>query len=80
MTSTLTIRLDDDVKDRLDLLAQSTQRSRSALATEAVRAYVEADAWQVGEIRAALDEADADQFATDTEIEALKAKWTPHAG
>ncbi len=80
VTSTLTISLDDDVKNRLDLLAQSTQRSQSLLAAEAVRAYVENDAWQVGEIRAALDEADAGQFATDADVEVLKTKWTPHAG
>ena len=80
VTSTLTIRLDDDVKDRLDLLAQSTQRSQALLAAEAIRAFVENDAWQVGEIRAALDEADADQFATDADLDAMRAKWAPHAG
>ena len=37
MSSTMTIRLDDEVKDRLDKLADSTQRSRSFLAAEAIR-------------------------------------------
>ena len=79
MSSTLTIRLDDDVKDRLALLAQATRRSQSLLAAEAIRAYVDNDAWQVGEIRAALNEADAGEFATDDEVSAMRAKWSPNA-
>jgi predicted transcriptional regulator len=41
MSTTMTIRLDDDVKDRLDVLAGATQRSKSFLAAEAIRAFVE---------------------------------------
>ena len=37
MSTTLTIRLDEEVKDRLDRLADSTQRSKSYLAAEAIR-------------------------------------------
>ena len=59
----MTIRLDDDVYDRLDVLAEATQRSKSFLAAEAVRAFVETNEWQVGEIQAALKEAELDPFA-----------------
>ena len=37
MSTTMTIRLDDEAKDRLDRLAESTQRSKSFLAAEAIR-------------------------------------------
>ncbi|MBE0549066.1 MAG: ribbon-helix-helix protein, CopG family [Rubrivivax sp.] len=53
MSTTMTVRLDDDVKDRLDVLAEATQRSKSFLAAEDIRAYVENNEWQIGEIRAA---------------------------
>ena len=75
MSSTMTIRLDDEVKDRLDKLADSTQRSRSFLAAEAIRDYVVTHEWQVTEIHAALIEADAGQFASDADVAALAAKW-----
>ena len=54
MSTTMTVRLEDDVKDRLDVLADATQRSKSFLAAEAIRTYVENNEWQIGEIQAAL--------------------------
>jgi predicted transcriptional regulator len=75
MSTTLTIRLDEEVKDRLDRLADSTQRSKSYLAAEAIREFVERNEWQVAQTRAALREADAGDFATDDEVAALARKW-----
>ena len=48
MSTTMTIRLDDEVKERLDHLADATHRSKSFLAAEAIRAYVETNEWQIG--------------------------------
>lgn len=79
MSTTMTVRLEDDVKDRLDVLAEATQRSKSFLAAEAIRAYVENNEWQIGEIHAALKEADAGDFATDKEVAALARKWKVNA-
>ena len=75
MSTTMTVRLDDDVKDRLVVLAEATQRSKSFLAAEAIRAYVENNEWQIGEIQAALKEADAGDFASDKNDAALARKW-----
>lgn len=75
MSVTMTIRLDDDIKDRLDGLAEATQRSKSFLAAEAVRVYVETNEWQVAETRAALKEANAGEFASDADVAALARKW-----
>ena len=75
MSSTMTIRLEDDAKARLDRLAESTRRSKSFLAAEAIRAFVEINEWQVAEIHQALREADAGEFASDEQMAALKAKW-----
>ena len=59
----ITIRIEDEV-ERLDRLAESTQRSKSFLAAEAIREYVANNEWQVAEIRKALKEADAGDFAS----------------
>lgn len=40
-TTTMTIRVRPDVKEKLDRIAADTQRSKSFLAGEAVAAYVE---------------------------------------
>jgi RHH-type rel operon transcriptional repressor/antitoxin RelB len=79
MSTTMTVRLEDDVKERLDVLAEATQRSKSFLAAEAIRVYVEHNEWQVGEIRAALKEADAGDFASDKDVAALARKWKANA-
>jgi len=41
VSTTMTFRLSDDAKAKLDRLAKHTRRSRSYLAAEAVAAYVE---------------------------------------
>jgi len=79
MSTTITIRLDDDVKDRLDVLADATQRSKSFLAAEAIRAFVETNEWQIGEIQAALKEVDAGDFASERDVGALAKKWKVNA-
>lgn len=79
MSTTMTVRLEDEVKDRLDVLAASTHRSKSFLAAEAIKEYVENNEWQIGEIHASLAEADAGEFADDTEVAALAKKWKVNA-
>ena len=79
MSTTMTVRLDDDVKDRLDVLAGATQRSKSFLAAEAIRAYIETNEWHIGEIKAALKEAKAGDFADDKDVAALAKKWKVNA-
>ena len=65
MSTTLTVRVSDEVKCQLDALAQSTGRSRSWLVFEAVKKYVELENWQISEIQAAVVEADSGDFAVD---------------
>ncbi len=78
MSTTMTIRLEPAVKDRLDRLSQATRRSKSFLAAEAIREYVETNEWQIREIRAALAEADAGNFASDSDVKAVMDKWDAH--
>lgn len=79
MSTTMTVRLDDDVKDRLELLAEATQRSKSFLAAEAIREFVATSEWRITQIRAAVREADAGDFASDRDVAALAKKWKVNA-
>lgn len=74
-TTTLTLRVPATVKEQLDKLADATHRSKSYLAGEAIRQYLELEVWQIGEIQQALKEADADDFASDDEVNAAVKKY-----
>ena len=79
MFSTMTIRLEDDTKNRLDRLAESTQRSRSFLAAEAIRSYVQLNEWQVSETHKAIEEADRGEFASDAQVKSFFAGYRRRA-
>jgi RHH-type transcriptional regulator, rel operon repressor / antitoxin RelB len=74
-TSVLTLRVPTAVKDQLDKLADATHRSKSYLAGEAIRRYLELEAWQVGEIQRAIEEAEVGDFATDDEVTGVIDKY-----
>ncbi len=71
----VTTRLDPETKGKLDLLAKSTARSRSFLVSEAVRAYVKEQAWQIDAIKEGVEQADAGNFASNDEIRSTFGKW-----
>lgn len=75
----MTIRLADDRKERPNRLAESTNRSKSFLAAEAVCEFVDINEWQVAEVCAALNEAEAGEFATDAQVVAIAQKWKLNA-
>lgn len=74
-STTMTIRLEPKLKARLDKLALATHRSKSFLASEAVREFIELNEWQIQELKASIKEADAGDFASDQEVGAVFSKW-----
>ena len=72
---TLTVPIDSDTEARLKRLAQARATTQTALAVEAIRLYIECEAWQVEEIKRGIEEADAGDFASETEVRAAFAKW-----
>ena len=75
MSATMTLRLDDDLKQRLDRLSKATQRTKSFLAAEAIREFVVLNEWQVGEIEQAVAEADREEFASEKQVRSVLGKW-----
>jgi predicted transcriptional regulator len=76
-TAVLTLRINNKTKLMLDQLANATHRTKSFLAAEAIERYIELEAWQVKEIKAALKEADKKDFVSDKDFAKLVRK---HAG
>jgi predicted transcriptional regulator len=71
MNETLSIRIDPDIKKRLDALSKRSKRSRSFLAAEAIAAYVDSEEWQLCEMQAGLVELDRAQQVGHEKV----AKW-----
>jgi predicted transcriptional regulator len=74
--SAFTVRLPDEVTEKLDALAAKLDRSRSYVAAQAIGDFVAREEWQLADIEAGLREADRGEFATDAEVAATIAKYT----
>lgn len=84
MSTTMTLRLDDETNDRLSNLAGATDRSKAYLATQALKFFLDNNEWQVQEIKETMAEADAagpDQFVDNDTVMAWMETWgTDHEG
>ena len=67
-SATMTVRLENNTKMRLEKLAEMTQRSKSFLAAEAINEYLETQEWQLNEIKKGISEADAGQLVSHESI------------
>ncbi len=72
---TQSVSLDLETTERLASLAAQLGSSVAALTSEAVKAYLEINEFQIQEIQAAIAEADGGQFASAEEVTATFAKW-----
>lgn len=67
-STTMTVRLDDQLKMRLNQLAGVTHRSQSFLAAEAISEYLNLHEWQINEIKQGITEADSGQLVEHSDI------------
>jgi predicted transcriptional regulator len=76
MTSTtFTVRVDPEVKKRLERLAKSTGRSRSYLAAEALNDYLNINEWQVAGIKRAVASLDRGEGVPHQEVKNWVDSW-----
>ncbi len=78
-TKQISIRTSPDLIVKLDALANATKRTRSHLVNQAMEEFVAREAWQITEIEKALKEADAGDFATESELAVMDDKWMRNA-
>ena len=74
-TSTFTVRVDTAQIKRLEALAESTGRSRSFLAADAINAYLDVNEWQVAGIKNAIASMDANGGVDHADVKAWVANW-----
>ena len=80
MSATMSVRLEPGLEQRPDRLAQATQRSKSSLAAQAIRDFVDLNERQVQEIRNALAEADQGGFASEEGVKEVLGNWGADSG
>jgi RHH-type transcriptional regulator, rel operon repressor / antitoxin RelB len=77
MAYTITsIRLPDELRKKIERLAQATGRSKSFLMQEAIAQYVENESWQIAEIEEGLRADDAGEHVPAAEMDAFWARVT----
>src|ERR1700692_5009439 len=74
-SSVLTLRLDAKLKNQLDRLSKSMNRSRSFVAAQAIQEFVTVNEWQINEIKKGIAEADAGDFASEKEVQQVLERW-----
>lgn len=72
----ITFRIDSEKRSALEAIAAGMERDRSYVLNEAINLYLEMHQWQMEEIRQGITEADAEDFATEEEVQAVFAKLT----
>ncbi|MCA2407743.1 CopG family ribbon-helix-helix protein [Rhizobium leguminosarum bv. viciae 248] len=73
-STTMTIRVRPDVKEKLDRIAADTQRSKSFLAGEAVAAYVERELEIIKGIKRGMADAEAGRVIPHEQVVAEMRK------
>ncbi|MFA7097905.1 MAG: CopG family ribbon-helix-helix protein [Gammaproteobacteria bacterium] len=72
---TISLRIDAELGERLERLANETRRTKSFLAVEAIREYVELQEWQILGIRDAMARADAGELVGHEQVESWLKTW-----
>ncbi|OHV83854.1 CopG family ribbon-helix-helix protein [Ensifer sp. LCM 4579] len=79
MTAAFTVRVQDEIAEKLDRIAALSDRSRAYLAAQAIEDFVAREEWQLAEIQAGTDEADRGEFASTNELASVVAKYVKAA-
>lgn len=72
---TITFRLNPEKREALDEIAAGLDRDRTYVLNEAIELYLELHRWQIAHILEGIRQADAEDFATDDEVESAFARW-----
>lgn len=74
---TLSVRVPAELREQLDHLAEATGRTKSFLAVEALRSYLDVQAWQIQAILVAVEKADSGEakFASHEQVTTWLSSW-----
>jgi RHH-type rel operon transcriptional repressor/antitoxin RelB len=74
-STTFTLRVETEVKKRLEKLARSTGRSRSFLAAQALNEYLDLNEWQVAGVKQAIAALDGGEGVAHEDVKNWVNSW-----
>jgi predicted transcriptional regulator len=74
-STTFTVRVEPEVKKRLEKLAKSTGRTRSFLAAEALNEYLDVNEWQVAGVKRAIASFDRGEGVPHKDVKGWVDSW-----
>ena len=72
---TINVRLPEALYKQIEELSKATARTKSFLAIDALTNYVQNESWQIRDIHQGIQEADAGEFASAKQVNAVFAKY-----
>ena len=77
MKEILTLRIESEIKERLNMIAKMMDRSSSYIASKAIKEYIHLNEWQIQAIEMGIKQADRGELISHTDI---KSKWEKKLG
>lgn len=77
---TTTVRMDDQLLQRVDGIAKSLHRPRAWIIAQALERFVSYEEWYIQEVQAGLAEVERGEVATEAEVARNFKKWGVNAG
>ncbi len=74
-STTFTVRVEPEVKKRLEKLAKTTGRTRSFLAAAALNDYLDANEWQVAGVKRAIASLDRGEGIPHNQVKDWVNSW-----
>ncbi len=74
-TTTLTLEVPQSIEERLEEVSQATDRTKTWLALEALRSFLDLYEWQVQAIREGIADADAGRLVDHEKVAAWLESW-----
>jgi RHH-type transcriptional regulator, rel operon repressor / antitoxin RelB len=75
-SAVFSVRVSPELKAKVEAIAAAVGRPCSWVVTQALEAFITEQAREIEEIRRGVAEADAGDFASAEEVDAVFAKWT----
>lgn len=72
---TFTVRVPPELVDRLNLITETTDRSKAYVGVQALREYITREADFIESVKEGLAEAERGEFASDEQVAATFAKY-----
>jgi RHH-type transcriptional regulator, rel operon repressor / antitoxin RelB len=72
----LSLRVDSKIKSKILKLGKAIERPTSYIAEKALEEYLERNAWQINELKAAKKEIKENKFISDKEVNEYLDSWS----